>query len=174
MRGLAGDAADGQRVAAVGGDVDLDHVVAQAEQVDRVRADLGVAVRAPGEHQDAVVVVADAELAGGADHAVGDVAVGLARGDREAAGQHRAGQRDDDLVADGEVVRTADDPRGSPCRRCRRRPGTSGSSCRCFCGSANAEHPADDERAVDVGAGRLEGLDLEAERGQPGRERPRR
>ena len=45
----------------------------------------------------------------GADHAVGDVAVGLARGDLEAAGQHGAGQRDDDEVADREVRRAADD-----------------------------------------------------------------
>ena len=66
------------------------------------------------QHDDAVVVVAEAELAGRADHAVGDVAVGLARRDREPAGQHRAGQRDDDEVADGEVVRAADDPLGVP------------------------------------------------------------
>ena len=56
------------------------------------------------------VVVAESELRGGADHPVGDVSVGLAGGDGEAAGQHRPGQRDDDEVADGEVVRTADDP----------------------------------------------------------------
>jgi hypothetical protein len=43
------------------------------------------------------------------DHAVGHVAVGLARGDRERAGQHRARQRHDDLVADEEVARAADD-----------------------------------------------------------------
>ena len=92
----------------------------------------GVVARASptsaGQHQDARVVVADAELADRADHAVGDVAVGLARGDREAAGQHRAGQRDDDEVADGEVVRAADDAARLGARR--RRPGTSGSSCR--------------------------------------------
>ena len=120
--------ADGQRVAAVGRDRDVEHLVAQVEQVDRVGAELAVADQVGGEHQDAVVVVAGAELAGRADHAVADVAVGLARGDREAAGQHGTGQRDDDVVADGEVARAADDaPRLAPRRR---RPCTSGSSCR--------------------------------------------
>ena len=55
------------------------------------------------------MVVADAELADRADHPVGDVVVGRARGDREAAGQHGAGQGDDDQVADGEVAGAADD-----------------------------------------------------------------
>ena len=63
-----------------------------------------------GQHHDPGVVVAEAELALGADHAVGDVAVRLAAGDREPARQHRPGQRDDDEVAGGEVARAADDP----------------------------------------------------------------
>ena len=63
----------------------------------------GGSTRMPG------VVVAEPELAGRADHAVGDVAVGLPGGDREPAGQHGPGQRDRDQVADGEVARAADD-----------------------------------------------------------------
>ena len=55
------------------------------------------------------MVVAEAELARRGDHAVGDMAVGLARRDRERTGQHGAGQRHDDLVADEEVVGAADD-----------------------------------------------------------------
>ena len=82
--------------------------VVEAEQRDRVRAELGVEAELV-EAQDAVVLVAEAELARRGDHAVGDVAVGLARGDRERAGQHGAGQRHDDLVADEEVVGAADD-----------------------------------------------------------------
>ena len=106
---LAGDAAHRQRVRPVRRDGDVEHLVAQAEQLDRVGAERSVADQVRGEHQDAVVVVAGAQLAAGADHAVADVAVGLARGDREAAGQRRPGQRDHDEVADGEVQRTADD-----------------------------------------------------------------
>ena len=53
--------------------------------------------------------VAEAELGGGADHAGGQVAVGLARADLEVAGQHGAGQADHDEVALDEVVGAADD-----------------------------------------------------------------
>ena len=49
------------------------------------------------------------ELLRRGDHAVRDVAVGLARGDRERTGQHRARQRHDDLVAGEEVARAAHD-----------------------------------------------------------------
>ena len=121
---LAGDAAQRQRVGAVGVDLELDHVVAQAQQGDRVVARLHVAVDARVEDQDAAVVVAGAELAGGADHPVGHVAVGLAGGDLETAGQHRAGQRHDDQVAGREVVGAADDRRARRARA-RSRPGTS-------------------------------------------------
>ena len=58
LRVLAGDAAHRQRVAAVGGDVDLDRVVVQAEQADRVRSELGVEPEL-GQAQDAVVLVAE-------------------------------------------------------------------------------------------------------------------
>ena len=111
VRVLAGDAAHGEAVAAVGRDVDLEHLLADAEQRLGVEARRGrlVGQSEPGQHDDPVVVLTDAELACGADHPVGDVPVRLARGDREAAGQHRSRQRDDDVVAGLEVVRAADD-----------------------------------------------------------------
>ena len=93
-------------VGAIGVDLELDDLLAEAEDVERVVA------RLPGvgrQHDDAVVVVADAELAAGADHPGRDVAVGLARRDLEPARQHAARQHDDDQVAGLEVVRAADD-----------------------------------------------------------------
>ena len=86
--------------------------VVQAEQGDRVGAELGVEAEAL-QQQDAVVLLAEAEFARGGDHAVGGVPVGLARGDRERAGQHGAREgRHHDLVADREVVGAADDAAG--------------------------------------------------------------
>ena len=55
------------------------------------------------------MVGAQIEFGRRADHAVGGVAVGLARGDREVAGQHRPRQRHHDEISDGEVGCTADD-----------------------------------------------------------------
>ena len=105
------------------------------------------------------MVVTDAELAGRADHAVGDVAVGLAGADGEAAGQHRAGQRDDDEVADGEVVRAADDAARLRFADVDLTPAD---------GLAvllrlvvQVEDPADDERTGDPVARGLDALDLE-------------
>ena len=109
VRVLAGDAADRERVAAVGRDVDLDRGVGQPEQLDRVRAD-GASSR-PSSARRRMPSCSSPMPSSRArgDHAVGGVTVGLARGDRERAGQHGARQRDDDLVAGGEVVRAADD-----------------------------------------------------------------
>ena len=45
------------------------------------------------------MVITQTKLALGGAHAVGDVAVGLARFDLEVAGQHGTGQGDDDLFA---------------------------------------------------------------------------
>ena len=55
------------------------------------------------------MVLADAQFADGGDHAGGEVAVGLARGDPEVPGQHGAGQGDHHLVTLHEVVGAADD-----------------------------------------------------------------
>jgi hypothetical protein len=77
----------------------------QAEQRGGVVAGFGLDI----QHEDAGGIAEQAELRRRADHAVGDVAVGLARGDGEATWEHGTGQRDDDEVAGAEVVRTADD-----------------------------------------------------------------
>ena len=55
------------------------------------------------------MVLADAELTHGGDHAGGEVPVGLARGDVEVARQHGAREGDHHLVAFDEVVGAADD-----------------------------------------------------------------
>ena len=106
---LAGDTAHRHGVGPVGVDLELDDLVAQVEQVEDVVSRLTGIAR---QHDDAVVVVTESELLGGADHAGGDVAVGLAGGDLEATWQHAAGEYDDDEVARLEVVRAADDALG--------------------------------------------------------------
>ena len=150
VRVLARDAADREGVAAVGRHVDLDGGVIQAEQLDRVA--LPALVEAElGEPQDAVVLVAEAELARGGDHAVGDVSVGLAGRDRERPGQHGAGQRHDDLVAGGEVVGAADDAARLGLADIHLAP-VDGLAVRSAARSTNSRHLADDDRAGHVEA----------------------
>ena len=84
--GLPGDAAHRELVAAVRRDGEVEHLVAQREQLD----DVGPERRSPVQHEDAVGVVGQPELGGGADHPVGGVAVRPAGGDPEVAGQHGA------------------------------------------------------------------------------------
>ena len=107
---LARDAAHREAVAAVRGHVDLQDLFAQAQPGDDVGADRGnLTVREVlRQHDDAVVILTQTKLARGADHAVGDVTVGLAGGDLEVAGQDGAGQGDHDQVVDVEVMRAAD------------------------------------------------------------------
>ena len=154
------------RVGAVGVDLELDDLLAEVEQVEDVVAGLtGVG----GQHEDAVVVLAEAELLGRADHPGGDVAVGLARGDLEAAGQHAAGEYDDHEVARLEVVGAADDAlrlAGAVGVRDVDGAPVDGLAVLLRLG-LHGEHAADDERSGDVVAGALERLELEAERGQP-------
>lgn len=104
--GLAGDPAQGEAVAAVGRDGDVEDLVDQFQQLDRVGADL---VLGRQDDDAAAAVVTHAELVAGADHAVRCPAVRLAGGDREVAGQDGARQGHDDLVPDGEVAGAADD-----------------------------------------------------------------
>ena len=109
---LTCEASGGQGVAAVRGHVDLEDRVVQAEELAGVGTDddpgvlgLGTAQRddAGGLH------LRQSQFCGGADHALGGFAVGLACADGETAGQHRTWQRDDDDVALAEVPGTADD-----------------------------------------------------------------
>jgi hypothetical protein len=55
------------------------------------------------------VIITDRQLSCRADHALGEPAVGLARADLEAAGQHTTRRGKRYPVADDEVARTADD-----------------------------------------------------------------
>lgn len=156
--GLAGDPAHRQAVAAVGGDRDVQHLVHQLEQRDGVGA--GLVLRR--QHDDAVVVVAHAELARRADHAGRGLAVGLPRGDRERTGQHGARQHHDHLVAHREVAGAADDllrlagavgvadvDEAVPDRLLEAGQ------------LLDRQHLADHQRALEVGAELLDGLDLE-------------
>ena len=108
---LACESAHAQAVAHVGGDGHVEDVVGDAHGLERRGADGpgGALVVGVAEHDDAGVVLAQAQLVLGADHAVGDVPVGLARADRERAGQRGARERDHDVVAGDEVQCAADD-----------------------------------------------------------------
>ncbi len=103
---VTGHAAHRQRVAAVGGDRDVEDVLAQFERLDRVGADLAEALR---QDDDAAVVLPQAQLGRRADHAGRHPAVGLAGTDLETAGKLGPRKGDDDQVALGEVAGAADD-----------------------------------------------------------------
>ncbi len=85
---LAGDADDAHRVGTVRRDREVEDDVVETEHLAHVGAELGGGV----EREDPGVVVAEAELAGGAQHAVGHLAADLAPLEREAA---RAASRAD-------------------------------------------------------------------------------
>ena len=108
-REFSRETADREAVATVRGDVQFDDRVTETEQLVAVRAGFGGTGL---EHQDARMVFADTEFRDGADHAVGHLAVRLASGDFESAGQHRAGQRNDDEVTLVEIARATDDATG--------------------------------------------------------------
>ncbi len=103
-RRLPGDPADGQAVAAVRSDGDVQHIVGEFQQPGDVGPHRGVR----RQDEDAAVVVADAQLAGRADHPLAEMPVGLTGGDGETTGQYRAGQGHGHPVTDGEVERPAD------------------------------------------------------------------
>ena len=162
---LAGDAADAQGVPAVGGDGDVEHLVAEAEDLVP-----GVAGRrrACGQDHDPVVVVTEGELALGGDHPVGHPAVGGTRRDLEPAGQDRTGQRHHDQVAGDEVARPADDPALGG-----RDPVDDLAVAGADLDPAepdgllelgellDGQHPPDDQRARDLRTEDVDGLDLE-------------
>jgi len=102
---LARDATHGQLVTPVGRDGDVEHLVAQLQQLDDVHPER----RVGRQHQDAVRLLRQAQLRAGADHPVGGSAVRLSSGDREAAGKHGARKGEGHPVPGGEVRRAADD-----------------------------------------------------------------
>jgi hypothetical protein len=168
-RGFARDPTQRQRVGAVGVDLELDDLVAQVEEVEHVVAGPAGIGR---QHEDPIVVLAEPELLGGADHPGGEMPVGLAGGDLEASGEHPTGQHDDHEVAGGEVVRPAHDALrltgavGSPDVDL---APVDGLAVLLRLGLHRQDAP-DHQRAGDVVAGTLERLELEPERGQPRRE----
>ena len=171
---LPGDAAQREAVAAVRGDIDLEDLLAQPEQGDRVvaggqrRGDLRPEVAL--QDDDPGVVLTDTELVLGADHPVGDMAVGRAGRDGEAARQDRPREDDHDEVADLEVVGAADnllvlalgghlavrsDVDGAP-------PDRLAVLLRLV---DAAQHPADDERASDIPAVKILLLEPDGDEG---------
>ena len=114
MMVFAGDPAHGEAVAAIRRDVDLQGPLTEPEVGERVlphgrEPGGGLGVARGGQDDDPVLVLAQAELAHRADHAVGEVSVRLARGDGKSPGQDGARKGDHDVVADVEVVGAADD-----------------------------------------------------------------
>ena len=108
---LPGDTANRHPVAAVRGDRQVEHHVAETQHGVRVGAGFGGSGR---QHQDAGLVPrriarAHPEFGGRADHPVGGAAVGLAGGDREIPRQHRPRQCHRHQVADSEIRCPADD-----------------------------------------------------------------
>jgi hypothetical protein len=94
------------------------------------------------------VALTEAQLAFGADHPVGDMAVGLPGGDRESPRQHRPGQRDDDESTGLGVRCATDDPPRLVLADVHRTP-ADGLAVLLRLGLA-AENPADDERAAHL------------------------
>ena len=103
-RDLHRHAGHGEAVGAVGRDLAVDHGVGHAEVVGEVHAHR----RVLGQDHDALVVRAQAQLAGRAVHAAGLDAAQLALLDLEVAGQHRADHGAHDVVALVEVLGAAD------------------------------------------------------------------
>ncbi len=102
---IAGDAVDPRRVAAIGGDRDVDHDAAELRIVDIALAHR----RILGQLDDAVMVVAELELARRAQHAVRRRAADIALGEGEvAAGDIGAGEGEDALHAGAGIGRAAD------------------------------------------------------------------
>jgi hypothetical protein len=104
---LARDAVDAEAVRPVRRDLELQHVGGDREYVGQSRAGGERVV----EDHDPVVLGADRDLVLGEDHAVGLLAPELGLLEPRAVGHHRAGSRDRDRLAGGDVGRAADDLR---------------------------------------------------------------
>ena len=103
---LAGHPSNGQAVAAVGRDRQMEHDVVEPQHVGGRGTRFGGAGR---QHQNPGVIGAEVEFGSRADHAVGGAPVGLSRGNMEVTGQHRSGQGRDHEVPDREIGCPADD-----------------------------------------------------------------
>ena len=105
-RQIAGDAVHAQAIGAVGRHLDLDHRIVEAERLGRRRAGRGLGRQV----DDAAMVVAQLQLAEGAQHAVALLAADLARLQRHVRARDvAAGRREDALHAGARVGRAAHD-----------------------------------------------------------------
>ncbi len=105
---FAREAHDGKAVGTVRGDLQVEHRVGELQVVGDGLAGGGIF----GEHPNALVVVAHAQLALGAAHAAAGNAAQLRLLDLEVAGQHRADGGNGHLDAGGDVGRAAHDLHG--------------------------------------------------------------
>jgi len=105
------------------------------------------------------VVLTESEFAFGADHPVGDVTVGLARGDGEVAGERGAWWCDHDEITFGEVAGAADDAAGFGSTDVDLAPADGLFELGEF---LDLEDLADHDRAVESGTDEFDRLDLEA------------
>jgi hypothetical protein len=157
QRGLTGDAAHRQHVAAVGRGFHVQHGVAQADRLDQVDADRSVR----WQHQDARVVVEDPQLPGGGEHAVRPDAADLLAAYLEAAGELGAGRRPGHHVARLVVVGAAD----HLARLAAGLDGDQGEPLGIGV-AADVEHPRG-QHAADVLAHPVDPLDLDPGEGEP-------
>ena len=106
--GLAGAVQHAQAIAAVGREFDDEHVVLELQSVGNVRAQGSVSAgNGVVQHPDAAVILRDAQLLLGADHALGDTAEHLAFTDDEIAGELGPHLGAADQLAGGHVGRAA-------------------------------------------------------------------
>ena len=105
---LAAKATHGQRIAAVWGDINVEDGICTAQKWQRILTDVLSERLIQGD--DALGLSGKTKLCCRANHAVGDVTIGLAGSDFEAARQLSAWQRYRNQRAFVEIARTADDP----------------------------------------------------------------
>jgi hypothetical protein len=112
------------------------------------------------------VIIAEPELARGADHPVRYVAVCLAGGDRERSRQDRTGEGNHDVVANAEIGRATDDAASAAVPLADIDPAITD---RLFQAGQLLDLPdeADDDRPGDVDADLVDCLDLQAGADEP-------
>ena len=155
---LAGDADDAHRVGPVRGDREVEDRVVEAEEL----ADVGAGRGGRVEVEDAVVVVAEAELARRTEHAVGDLAADLAPLDGHPAGEGGAGGGERGEHAGVHVRGAAHDAGGAVAGVDVDEAEPVGVGV-----GDDVEDPRDGD-AGELGAGGLDGFDLEADLVQGG------
>ena len=102
---LPGNSQERHGVPAVGGDAEVEDAVPSRHHLRQRGPNGSVGI----EHEDSVVLVAQAELPARADHAVGHDPANLRALERGAVGQHAARARNRHLLSGGQIGRAADD-----------------------------------------------------------------